>query len=141
MQFNTLQCSQLQAELRSSLVLLHKVILREDARALGQFLKSKKLRELLHLAHLIFCKVQNGSSVRTSFGKHQGAPVLYYLVVDLAQICASLGKFMNPVQYSRTIEFCHMRDQPGNSARVGYPEHSLHLRKPDLLARVGNSLI
>src|SRR5260370_857957 len=135
------QLGQLQAELGSSLVLLHKVILREDSRALGQFLKSKKLRELLHLAHLIFCEVQNSSSVRTSFGKHQGAPVLYYLGVDLAQVCASFGKFMNLVQYSRTIECCHMRDQPGNSVRVGYPKHSLHLHQRDFFARIGNGLI
>src|SRR5258708_23176843 len=141
MQFNRFQRSQVEGEVGSSLVLLHKVILREDSRALSEFLKSKKLRELLHLAHLIFCEAQNSSSIRTSFGKHQGAPVLYYLGVDLAQVCASVGKFMNLVQYTRTIECCHMRDQPGNSATVGYPKHSLHLRQRDFFARIGNGLI
>src|SRR5258708_38899355 len=107
MQFNRFQRSQVEGEVGSSLVLLHKVILREDSRALSEFLKSKKLRGLLHLAHLIFCEIQNSSSVRTSFGKHQGAPVLYYLGVDLAQGCASLGKFMTLWQYSRTIARVH----------------------------------
>src|SRR5579864_8372788 len=106
MYFDTLKRCQFQAKLGSPLVLLQEIILRKDACTFGQLLKSKKLRELLYLARLIFREIQNRSCIRASSGKHQGTPVFYNLRIKLAQVCASFRKFMNQVQYSRTVEFC-----------------------------------
>jgi hypothetical protein len=90
MQFDTLQEGQFQAELRHSLVLLHQIVLREDAGTFGQFLQSEVPGGLHDLAGLVLSKVQNSRGIRACFGKHQRTPVLYYLDIDLAQVRASL---------------------------------------------------
>src|SRR5437764_10058500 len=59
MHIDAFQSCQFQAKLWCSLVLLHKFILREDARALGQFLQCKALRKLLDVAHLILCQIED----------------------------------------------------------------------------------
>src|SRR6185312_12257743 len=59
MNLDTLQRGQFQAQLWRALILLSELILRKDARTFGQFLKFKKLRELLNLAHFIFSQVKN----------------------------------------------------------------------------------
>src|SRR6266700_6682469 len=90
MERNALQKGQFQPELGCSLVLLHEIVLCEDASRFCQLPEIEEPRHLLDLAYLVLGAVKNAGNICPCFRQHQRAPVFSNLDVELTQVSSSL---------------------------------------------------